>query len=200
MATTTNGTVIFADWKTKGVFSLDPATQTVTGVVNPHPQVFFADFDVHPHNPQWIVAICEDHRGQVVSNTLVAINSSQQSVYVLASGADFYAFPRFSPLGDRVCWTQWNHPDMPWTGTELFVAAWADDGTVRDVRLVDGQAGQVSITQPRWGPDGILFFATDRSGYWQLSVLKEGSTVPQPIVISGLEKGEFAGADSKLGR
>ena len=35
------------------------------------------------------------------------------------SGPDFVSDPRLSPDGTRCRWLQWDHPDMPWDGTEL---------------------------------------------------------------------------------
>ncbi|KAH8695293.1 Alpha/Beta hydrolase protein [Talaromyces proteolyticus] len=198
--TTSKGAVIFADWNTKGVFSLDPTTKKVTAVLTADPQVFFADFDVHPHHPEWILAIRENHHSQPEEeNSLVAINSADQTIHVLASGADFYTSPRFSPTGDRISWTQWNHPDMPWTGTKLFVGYWKGDGTLSDVKEIDGEARNVSINQPKWGPDGTLFYISDRSGYWQLQALRQDSAKPETIILDGLEKGEFSSPEWRLG-
>ncbi|MCJ1265537.1 hypothetical protein MMC22_005417 [Lobaria immixta] len=54
--------------------------------------------------------------------SVVAIDSSNKKVHEIAQGADFYNHPQFTPQGDRVCWIQWNFPDMPWTGTTLSSA------------------------------------------------------------------------------
>ncbi len=83
---------------------------------------------------------------------------------VLASGRDFYSFPRISPDGGWLAWTCWDHPNMPWDGTELWVAPLADSG---EERLVAG-GGEESVFQPEWGPDGHLHFASDRDGWWNL--------------------------------
>ena len=39
---------------------------------------------------------------------------------VLVSGSDFFAYPRISPDNEQLCWISWNHPRMPWDGTELY--------------------------------------------------------------------------------
>jgi len=83
---------------------------------------------------------------------------------VLAGGRDFYSFPRISPDGEWLAWTCWDHPNMPWDGTELWVAPLADSG---EERLVAGGAEE-SVFQPEWGPDGHLHFASDRDGWWNL--------------------------------
>ena len=41
---------------------------------------------------------------------------------VLVGRADFFAAPRPSPDGRRLAWLAWDHPNMPWDGTELWVA------------------------------------------------------------------------------
>lgn len=83
---------------------------------------------------------------------------------VLAGGRDFYSFPRISPDGTWLAWTCWDHPNMPWDGTELWVAPLSDSG---EERLVAG-GREESVFQPEWGPDGRLHFVSDRDGWWNL--------------------------------
>jgi Tol biopolymer transport system component len=40
----------------------------------------------------------------------------------LAEGRDFYMQPAWHPSGDRLAWVEWDHPNMPWDGTELAIA------------------------------------------------------------------------------
>src|SRR5579883_1923364 len=75
--------------------------------------------------------------------------------------------PRISPDGARLAWLTWNHPNMPWDGTTLWVAEIAADGALANPRLVAGGERE-SIFQPEWSPDGILYFVSDRSGWWNL--------------------------------
>ena len=92
---------------------------------------------------------------------------------VLVSGHDFYASPRLSPDGQQLAWLAWNHPNMPWDGTELRVADLGEDGSIRTSRCVAGGT-DVSIFQPEWSPDGRLHFVSDQSGWWNLYRLDNG--------------------------
>ena len=85
---------------------------------------------------------------------------------VLVAGHDFYSTPRLSPDGDRLCWVAWNHPEMPWTRTSLWVADIAEDGSLANFRCP--VSGDESVFQPAWSPDGTLYFVSDRSGWWNL--------------------------------
>jgi dipeptidyl aminopeptidase/acylaminoacyl peptidase len=91
---------------------------------------------------------------------------------VLAGGHDFYASPRISDDGIWLAWICWDHPNMPWDGTELWMAPLADTG---EERLIAG-GREESIFQPEWGPDGRLHFASDRDGWWNLYRAREPGT------------------------
>jgi dipeptidyl aminopeptidase/acylaminoacyl peptidase len=91
---------------------------------------------------------------------------------VLAGGRDFYASPRISDDGFWLAWICWDHPNMPWDGTELWMAPLADTG---EERLIAG-GREESIFQPEWGPDGRLHFASDRDGWWNLYRAREPGT------------------------
>lgn len=86
---------------------------------------------------------------------------------VLVSGYDFYSSPRLSPDGKRLAWLCWNHPNMPWDGTELWQGDVAEDGTITGARRIAGGRKE-SLFQPEWSPDGRLHFVSDKSGWWNL--------------------------------
>ncbi|MGW7526098.1 dipeptidyl-peptidase 5 [Streptomyces sp. NPDC054783] len=79
----------------------------------------------------------------------------------------FVTGPRVSPDGRRAAWLAWDHPRMPWDGTELLVADIGDDGTLHTVRTVAG-GPQEAIAQAEWSADNRLLYASDRSGWWNL--------------------------------
>lgn len=75
--------------------------------------------------------------------------------------------PRLSPDGRRAAWLAWDHPRMPWDGTELIVAEVGPEGTFQAARTVAG-GPEESIAQADWAPDGTLLYASDRTGWWNL--------------------------------
>jgi dienelactone hydrolase len=78
----------------------------------------------------------------------------------------FVTSPRISPDGTRAAWLAWDHPRMPWDGTELIVAE-VRNGMLREPRTVAG-GPEESIAQADWSPDGRLLYASDRTGWWNL--------------------------------
>ena len=125
-----------------------------------------------------LIAVREDHgvAGEP-RNTLVALALDGGGATTLAEGADFYASARVSPEGRRVAWLSWNHPQMPWQGTELWLAAFADDGSLIHASRRAGGPGE-SLCQPAWAPDGRLYVVSDRSGFWNLYRLEVEGLVP----------------------
>lgn len=97
---------------------------------------------------------------------LVHVEGARGSVSLLHSGRDFYASPRVDAAGHRLAWLAWDHPNMPWDGTELYLAELAP-GTLSEPRLIAGSATE-SVFQPEFGPQGELFFVSDISDWWNL--------------------------------
>ena len=135
------------------------------------------------HERRRLICIREDHSVKEPRNSIVGIsldNGSEQG-HLLVSGNDFYASPRLSPDGQRLAWLTWNHPNMPWDGTELWVAEFRKDGSIQAPRCVAG-GNDVSIVQPEWSPDGRLHFVSDESGWWNLYRLEnETATALYPM-------------------
>jgi len=124
----------------------------------------YADFRVTPDG-RTVLCVREVHGAGEAENQIVAlpIDGSGEPA-VLAAGRDFYSFPRASPDGRWLAWTCWDHPNMPWDGTELWLAPLEDPG---DARLIAG-GPEESVFQPEWDAGGRLHFVSDRGGWWNL--------------------------------
>jgi len=115
---------------------------------------------------RFVVCVREDHTGGGEPvNTLVRVDG--EGAHTLAAGHDFYATPRVDPRGGEIAFLAWDHPNMPWDGTLLYRASVHRDGALSDVRVVAGGSAE-SVFQPQWGPDGALWFVSDRDGWWNL--------------------------------
>ena len=143
--------------------------------VSPEGPYRYADLVVDLNRSR-IVCVREDHSGAgEPENTIVAV-TFDGDVEVLASGADFYAAPCLSHAGDEIAWIEWHHPNMPWDETELVLAGLDDAGQVSEAMCVT-DAGE-AVFQPEFGPDGNLFYVSDRSGWWNLYRLTENGIDP----------------------
>jgi dipeptidyl aminopeptidase/acylaminoacyl peptidase len=137
----------------------------------------YADF-VPDAGRQRLVGVREDHStGSPYPVNTVSAFGFDGSETVLVDGNDFYAAPRISPDGRHLAWLSWDHPRMPWQGTELWLADFAPDGTLVNGRLIAGGIEE-SICQPEWSPNGLLHFVSDHSGWWNLNVYAEGVVHP----------------------
>jgi dipeptidyl aminopeptidase/acylaminoacyl peptidase len=145
--------------------------------VTPQGRRRFADLAVD-RGRQRVIAVCEDHgrEGREPVTTLVAIGEDGR-IETLAAGADFYAAPRLSPDGRRLAWLSWRHPDMPWDGCTLTLAALDGSGLVESPAAIAGGADE-ALFQPAWSPDGRLHFVSDRSGWWNLYRWGDGGAEP----------------------
>ena len=128
----------------------------------------YADGRVTPDG-RWIICVRESHEGEGEAvNELVALPADGSAApRVIATGRTFYSNPRISPDGTKLAWLCWDHPNMPWDGTELWVANLSGEATLSHERLVTGGPRE-SIFQPEWSPDGQLYFISDRSNWWNL--------------------------------
>ena len=162
-----DGVLFFSNFADQRVYRQEPGSQPLP--LTPATDLRYADGVVDPSRGR-MVSVREDHTaaGQEAVNTLVSLDLEEGGAGdVLASGNDFYSSPALSRDGARLAWLTWNHPNMPWDGTELWVADLRGDGSVAIQRRVAGGAGQ-SVFQPEWSPDGTLYFVSDRSGWWNL--------------------------------
>lgn len=135
----------------------------------------YADGDISA-NGQMSVCVREQHTesgsGHEVINDLVLLDLQTQTLRVIAQGADFYSNPRISPDGTKISWLSWDHPNMPWDQSQLWLAEIDPLAQVSNPQLIAGgqsASGQsVSVYNPQWSQDNKLYYADDRNGWWHL--------------------------------
>jgi dipeptidyl aminopeptidase/acylaminoacyl peptidase len=133
-----------------------------------------------------------------VKNTLAVVSTGPEPrVSTLFSGTDFVAYPRLSADGRRLAWIAWDHPNMPWDTTSLYVAdltAGSGGPSLSKVQKVAG-GHEESVLEPQWAADGTLYFVSDRTDFWNLYAWRGGKASP---VLP--RHAEFAGPLWSLGQ
>jgi len=178
-----DGTVYFSNFADQRLYRQDSGAQPRP--ITPEADLRYADGVVDRHRGR-MICVREDHTaaGHEAVNALVSLDlTGAQDARVLVSGNDFYSSPRLSPGGSRLAWLTWNHPNMPWDGTELWVGDLKADGSLERAERVAGGIDE-SIFQPEWSPDGTLYFVSDRTGWWSLYRWRDGRKV-LPLASGG---------------
>jgi len=144
----------------------------------------FGDLRVAPELPAVLAVREEAVPGAPSVTTIVALPWPGSSVAreagpegageVVRQGADFYACPEPGPDG-RLAWVEWNHPNMPWDASQVWIGTLRVTGghvTVHQAARLAGGGERpetsVSAHHPVWLPDRRLAFMSDASGYWNL--------------------------------
>lgn len=127
--------------------------------ISKEPKARFADGCA---SGSFLYYVSEEH-GEKTVNSIVRIDPSNHNIEKVAFGFDFYSNPRVSPDGRLLAYICWNHPNMPWDGTEL----WTLDLQTGEKNLIAGGISE-SIADPSWSPSNRLHYVSDRSGWWNL--------------------------------
>lgn len=162
-----DGVIFFSNFSDQRLYRQDPGE--APRPITPEGEWRYADGVIDSRRER-MICVREDHTGgghepvnAPVSVDLAGLSEPQ----VLVSGSDFYSTPRLSPDGSRLAWLSWNHPNMPWDGTELWTGEIGPDGSIGARQKVAG-GPEESIFHPEWSPDGTLYFVSDRTGWWNL--------------------------------
>lgn len=172
-----DGTIYFSNFADQRIYCQEPGA--MPRPITPDAELRYADIVIDRRRSR-IICVREDHRvaGREPANTLVNLKfEGGKGGYVLVSGNDFYSSPRLSPDGSRLAWLTWNHPNMPWDGTELWVGELRLDGSLSHPERVAGGTDE-SVFQPEWSPDGVLYFVSDRTGWWNFYRWHRGNIKP----------------------
>ncbi|MFL6130794.1 MAG: prolyl oligopeptidase family serine peptidase [Mycobacteriales bacterium] len=178
-----DGALVFANWADQRVYRIDPGAAEPVPLTPepPEPAAWrYAEPVLAPDGTSvWWVR--EAHADAKIIRDLVAVPlDGSMQLRGLVGGSDFLASPRPSPDGTRVAWLAWDHPRMPWDGTELRVGTFRPDGTVDSVATVLGGPAE-SVLQPEWADADTLYAVTDRTGWWNLHRIRLSGGGPEPL-------------------
>jgi dipeptidyl aminopeptidase/acylaminoacyl peptidase len=171
------GAIYFSNFADQRLYRLDasgsPQAVTAKGAVR------YTDCSMDVTRNR-LIGVREDHSlaEHEPINSIVALKleGPEKHGELLVSGNDFYSNPRLSPDGKKLAWLTWNHPNMPWDETQLWVGDISPTGSIENRRHVAG-GDEESIFQPEWSPNGQLYFVSDGSGWWNLWRLNESNEV-----------------------
>ncbi|NJK47460.1 S9 family peptidase [Candidatus Gracilibacteria bacterium] len=169
-----NGTIYFSNFADQRIYKQTPDSQPQS--LTPESKRRYADLTLDlPRNR--LICVCEDHTQEgEPENTIVSIDLDTGEVQVLVSGSDFYSSPRLCTIGTQIAWISWNHPNMPWDESQLWMATVNPDGSLGEAKCIAGGTEE-SVCEPRWSPDGRLYFSSDRTGWWNLYCYDRNGTI-----------------------
>lgn len=173
--------VLYAHFPDQRLYRIDPGASARP--ITPEPAVpagdRYADMVV-TSDARTVICVRERHGavGEPANELVVLSADGSGPPRTLVAGHDFFSTPRLSPDGRRIAWLSWDHPRMPWDGTELWVAPFdSGSGSVGERTRVAGGPAE-SVFQPAWSPEGELHFVSDRTGWWNLYAWRAGAAVP----------------------
>ena len=157
-----DGTVFFTNFDDQRIFRVDQVGAEPRPITPQPPEprsLRYADGIVVDGT---IFCVRERHEDEVVNELVSLPADGSAEPTIVASGHDFFSSPTISPDGKQLAYLSWDHPQLPFIGTDLWVG---EPGG--EPRHVAGGPAE-SIFQPAWSPDGTLHFVSDRSGWWNL--------------------------------
>jgi dipeptidyl aminopeptidase/acylaminoacyl peptidase len=186
--------LVFANFADQRLYRLDPGAAEPVALT-PEPAepagLRYADLRLSADGTE-VLAVRESHQGKEIARHIVAVpvdgTVDGSGVREIVGGSHFLANPRISPDGSRLAWLAWDHPNMPWDGTELRAGTIRPDGRVAEYSTLLGGPAE-SVYQPEWASNDTLYAASDRSGWWNLYSLPASGGSPKPLYPADEEFG-----------
>tara|TARA_B100000700_G_scaffold236820_1_gene262763 strand:+ start:1017 stop:2960 length:1944 start_codon:yes stop_codon:yes gene_type:complete len=178
--------VFFTNWEDQLIYKVSAdKISPITKPSNIPMGIRFADLTLS-NDGKWIFCVRETHtKDKEAQNEIVAVSTISSEIIVLASGRDFYSSPRPNPISNQICWLEWDHPNMPWDGNELYIADF-DSQNISNKLKIDGSKN-ISILQPEWTNEGDLVYISDESGWWNLRKYSDNKT--SEILLEEIDHG-----------
>lgn len=169
------GDIYFIHFQDQRIYKLEP---------NQKPQAITAEgtrfAELHA-TPLGIIAIAEQHRDNQVENFIAKVDMKSGDIQKMAHGYDFYAQIALTKDFKQIAYTCWNHPNMPWDNTELWIGA-LEQNAITNTRQVDKAYKEQAFFAPKWGPDNQLVVVSDKSNWWNLYRV-EGDVLKQLFAV-----------------
>ncbi|GGM01831.1 S9 family peptidase [Glutamicibacter protophormiae] len=188
--------IVFSNFADQRVYlqqlgQVTPIALTPDSMSDGNPQLRFAEFIDGPNRT--VLAIMEDLRAEPVRHIVqIPLDGSAGQdatrIRVLTAPARFVAAPRLSPSGTMLAWISWEHPNMPWDGTELHLAEVSGNGQLEDTVIAGAE--DISIMQPEWVDENRIAYLSDESGWWNPYIHQVSSARATRLVDRAAE---FAG-------
>jgi dipeptidyl aminopeptidase/acylaminoacyl peptidase len=139
-----------------------------------------------------LITVIEDHGGAVLEpeNKIGSVDINSGQVTTLVQGHSFFSTPVLNPECDQLAWITWDHPDMPWDETILWLGDIDGEGLLTNIRQVSGghaDGKKVSVQQPCFSPSGDLYFISDKTGWWNIYHLDQNSPAEGGSNVYALE-------------
>ena len=172
-ALTDDGTLFFTEFSDQRLYRLDPGSSSpipLTPAADSPSSLRYGNLTLAADR---IWCVRETHDTAGVSRDICVIPAdgsaaaNGSSIVSVVAGSHFLAYPTVSPDGRQLAWIAWDHPQMPWDGTELRVGPISADGTVKSWRRLAGSSEE-SVLQPTWNDENTVTFVSDRTGWWNL--------------------------------
>jgi dipeptidyl aminopeptidase/acylaminoacyl peptidase len=181
---TDDGRLVFVNFADQRIYLLEP------GVDEPVPLTADSEVSVRYGELQLVgtevLCVRERHDGRQVERDIAAVAlDGSGAVRSVVSGSHFLAYPRVSPDGTKLAWIAWEHPQMPWDGTELRVVDLAGG----QPRTLLGSRTE-SVLQPEWADERTLYVISDGAHggangaaerFWNLYRLGVDGGEPEPL-------------------
>jgi len=179
--TTAGPRLAFTNWSDQRLYLTDPNGPGNPVAISPQPTRAhgwrYADLAASPDG-QTVWCVRETVTGDLptdIRRDLIAVPldgsaaEDEHAIRVLAASHHFMSGPKPSPDGRHATWLGWDHPAMPWDGTQLCVAevGTGETGGFGPHRVLAGGPTE-AVCQVEWdGPDALLAL-TDPQGWWNL--------------------------------
>ena len=149
----------------------------------------YAAFTITPDSKKLYFVYEKAYRDKENQNFIACLDltsEEEQEPEIIRQGRDFYGDPVLSPNGSFLAWLEWDHPNMPWNATELYIANLKHNEVQKETITKVLGNGKQAICLPKFSPDNSLYFVFDEAGYleenpknwWNIYQYKNHEIIP----------------------